>query len=98
MRKAMILGWTAVGIATLASSLWAFFGIYETFHEGWYFRSLSQNAGWRIRADACCRHVCAFPVVGAYISAKNAVTYAPPPRPPRDTGVGAHGSPRRPPL
>jgi len=41
----MILGWIAVGISTLISSLWAFWGIYETFHEGWYFRSLSQNLG-----------------------------------------------------
>jgi hypothetical protein len=49
MRKAMILGWVAVGIATLVSSLWAFFGIYETFHEGWYFKSLSQNLALTVK-------------------------------------------------
>jgi hypothetical protein len=43
MRRPVILGWIAVGIATLVSSLWAFWGIYESFHEGWYFNSLSQN-------------------------------------------------------
>jgi len=37
------LGWIAVGTATLFSSLWAFWGVYESFHEGWYFSSLSEN-------------------------------------------------------
>jgi len=43
MRKSAILGWIAVGISTLISSLWAFWGVFESFHEGWYFKSLSQN-------------------------------------------------------
>jgi hypothetical protein len=43
MKKAVILGWIAVGMASLVSSLWAFWGVYESFHEGWYFKSLSQN-------------------------------------------------------
>jgi hypothetical protein len=43
MRKVVVLGWLAVGISTFISSLWAFWGIYESFHEGWYFKSLSQN-------------------------------------------------------
>jgi hypothetical protein len=43
MRKVVVLGWLAVGISTFLSSLWAFWGTYETFHEGWYFKSLSQN-------------------------------------------------------
>jgi hypothetical protein len=43
MRKSTILGWIAVGISTLISSLWAFWGIFESFHEGWYFKALSQN-------------------------------------------------------
>ena len=29
------LGWIAVGFGTLAASLWAFWGMTETFHEGW---------------------------------------------------------------
>ena len=43
MNRSGLLGWTAVGISTAISSLWAFWGVYETFHEGWYFSSLSQN-------------------------------------------------------
>ena len=43
MNRASILGWTAVGISTIISSLWAFFGSFESFHEGWYFQSLGQN-------------------------------------------------------
>ncbi len=38
-----MLGWLAVGIATILSSLWAFIGAYESFHEGWYFESLAEN-------------------------------------------------------
>jgi hypothetical protein len=49
MRKAMILGWVAVGIATFVSSLWAFWGIYESFHEGWYFKSLSENLALTVK-------------------------------------------------
>jgi hypothetical protein len=36
--------------------------------------------GWRIGADGCCRHVCAFPTMGAYIATKGVATYAPPAR------------------
>jgi hypothetical protein len=39
----VILGWLAVGIAAILSSLWAFIGAYESFHEGWYFDSLAEN-------------------------------------------------------
>jgi hypothetical protein len=49
MRKAVILGWIAVGISTLLSSLWAFWGVFESFHEGWYFKSLSQNLTLTLR-------------------------------------------------
>jgi hypothetical protein len=41
--KRWVLGWTAVGIATTLSSVWAFWGTFESFHEGWYFESLSEN-------------------------------------------------------
>jgi len=43
MRNPVVLGWIAVGLSTANSSLWAFWGVYETFHEGWYFTSLAQN-------------------------------------------------------
>ncbi len=43
MKKAAILGWIAVGISTTISCLWAFWGAYESFHEGWYFKSLAEN-------------------------------------------------------
>jgi hypothetical protein len=43
MRKVVTLGWIAVGLATFVSGLWAFWGVYESFHEGWYFKSFSQN-------------------------------------------------------
>jgi len=43
MYRATVSGWLAVGIATILSSLWAFWGVYESFHEGWYFASLAQN-------------------------------------------------------
>ena len=36
-------------MAALFSSLWAFWGVYESFHEGWYFRSLSQNLALTFR-------------------------------------------------
>jgi hypothetical protein len=43
MTRAAILGWIAVVISTIVSSLWAFWGAFESFHEGWYFKSLAPN-------------------------------------------------------
>ncbi len=43
MTRTVLLGWVAVGIAAVISSLWAFWGVFESFHEGWYFPSLSKN-------------------------------------------------------
>jgi hypothetical protein len=43
MSRRAILGWVAVGISTVLSSLWAFWGVFESFHEGWYFESLTRN-------------------------------------------------------
>jgi hypothetical protein len=37
------VGWTAVGLSTLLSALWAFWGSIENFHEGWYYRELWRN-------------------------------------------------------
>jgi hypothetical protein len=49
MRNRVISGWIAVGISILISSLWAFWGVFESFHEGWYFESLSQNLGLTLK-------------------------------------------------
>lgn len=43
--KYQIVGWIALGISTVVSSFWAFWGIIENFHEGWYFESLWLNLG-----------------------------------------------------
>jgi hypothetical protein len=40
-----VLGWAAVGLSTLAACFWAFWGIIENFHEGWYYPSLWMNLG-----------------------------------------------------
>lgn len=42
-RTDRLLGWTGVSLSVLFTSLWAFWGIIENFHEGWYFRSLWSN-------------------------------------------------------
>jgi len=42
-RSRDVIGWTAVSISTLISSLWAFWGAIENFHEGWYFREWYRN-------------------------------------------------------
>ncbi|MFO7851503.1 MAG: DUF7670 domain-containing protein [Bacteroidota bacterium] len=39
------LGWIAISISILIICLWAYWGINENFHEGWYYRSLSKNLG-----------------------------------------------------
>jgi hypothetical protein len=38
-----VAGWVAVMIATALSCFWAFWGILENFHEGWYYPSLGMN-------------------------------------------------------
>ena len=40
-----IIGWIAVGLSTAISSFWAFWGIIENFHEGWYLSTLKGNIG-----------------------------------------------------
>ena len=42
---AAIIGWMAIGISTVITCFWAFWGIIENFHEGWYAESLSINLG-----------------------------------------------------
>lgn len=44
-KKHSIAGWIALTLSTLITSFWAFWGIVENFHEGWYFESLLSNLG-----------------------------------------------------
>lgn len=41
----MILGWGALVLSTAITCFWAFWGVIENFHEGWYFESLWSNLG-----------------------------------------------------
>ncbi len=43
--KRQIVGWIAVGLSTVITCFWAFWGIVENFHEGWYYESLLSNLG-----------------------------------------------------
>ncbi len=43
--RRQIIGWVAVGLSTLITCFWAFWGIIENFHEGWYSPSLLANLG-----------------------------------------------------
>jgi len=43
MRRTSMVGWLAVGISTIITCLWAFWGTFEAFHEGWYFELLREN-------------------------------------------------------
>lgn len=40
-----LAGWLALSVSTLVTCFWAFWGILENFHEGWYFESLGSNMG-----------------------------------------------------
>lgn len=43
--KRRIAGWAAVGFSTVITCVWAFWGIIENFHEGWYSESIFSNLG-----------------------------------------------------
>lgn len=45
IEKRSFLGWTGVALSTSITSFWAFWGIIENFHEGWYQQSLLSNLG-----------------------------------------------------
>jgi len=45
MKKVKIRGWIAVGLSTAITCFWAFWGIIENFHEGWYYTSWFSNLG-----------------------------------------------------
>jgi len=49
MDRKLIIGWTAVALSAIISSLWAYWGIFENFHEGWYYKSFAQNLGLTTR-------------------------------------------------
>ncbi|MCX6303494.1 MAG: O-antigen ligase [Bacteroidetes bacterium] len=43
--KKKLATWIAIAITCLFSSFWAFWGIIENFHEGWYYESTLMNIG-----------------------------------------------------
>jgi len=43
--KRQVVGWIAVGLSLVITCFWAFWGIIENFHEGWYFESWLSNVG-----------------------------------------------------
>ena len=43
--KRQVVGWIAVGLSLTITCFWAFWGIIENFHEGWYFASWLSNVG-----------------------------------------------------
>ncbi|MCD6287271.1 MAG: DUF1566 domain-containing protein [Anaerolineae bacterium] len=43
--KRQTVGWVAVGLSITITCVWAFWGIIENFHEGWYYESLQSNVG-----------------------------------------------------
>ena len=40
-----LVGWLAVALSTSIAGFWAFWGIIENFHEGWFHESLLLNVG-----------------------------------------------------
>ena len=45
LNKSLVAGWIAVGISTVITCFWAFWGMIENFHEGWYSTSWLSNVG-----------------------------------------------------
>jgi hypothetical protein len=43
--RRQIVGWIAVGLSIVITCFWAFWGIVENFHEGWYYQSWLSNVG-----------------------------------------------------
>lgn len=43
MKLKRILGWTGVSVTLLISGIWAYWGAFENFHEGWYKETLWEN-------------------------------------------------------
>lgn len=45
LNKRQIVGWIAVCLSIIITCFWAFWGIIENFHEGWYYASWLSNIG-----------------------------------------------------
>jgi len=43
--KRRVIGWIAVALSIAVTCVWAFWGIIETFHEGWYYDAWWLNVG-----------------------------------------------------
>ena len=43
MKIKLIVGWISISISIFVACFWAFWGIIENFHEGWYYNSLKEN-------------------------------------------------------
>lgn len=43
MRLKLIIGWITFSVSVLTACFWAYWGIIENFHEGWYHSSFGQN-------------------------------------------------------
>ncbi len=43
MKPKSIIGWSSTVLSALITSVWAYWGINEAFHEGWYHTSFLQN-------------------------------------------------------
>jgi hypothetical protein len=43
--RRQIVGWIAVGLSTAITCFWAFWGVIENLHEGWYYESWLSNVG-----------------------------------------------------
>lgn len=43
--KHQMVGWIGVVVSTAVTTFWAFWGIIENFHEGWYYESWLPNIG-----------------------------------------------------
>ena len=48
LNKRQIIGWIAACLSIFITCLWAFWGIIENFHEGWYYESFLSNMGLMI--------------------------------------------------
>jgi hypothetical protein len=45
LSRQQVVGWLAVAVSTSIAGFWAFWGIIENFHEGWFHESLLLNLG-----------------------------------------------------
>lgn len=43
LKRERVIAWIAISISAIFANLWAYWGIFENFHEGWYHPSFLQN-------------------------------------------------------